>query len=171
MLTTVTKAVWYTEKLRVDLKSCNQGRNYFLIFVRWWMLTRTTVVIISWSEVLVAQSYPTLCDPMDCSPPGSYVHGIFQARILEWVAISFSKGSSKTRDRTQVFCTAGRFFTNWATREAQLFQNICKSNHHAVCVLVALCNPTDWGLPGSSIHGIFQARVLECVAILFSIML
>ena len=42
----------------------------------------------------VAQSCHTLCDPMDCSPPGSYVHGIFQARILEWVAISFSRGSS-----------------------------------------------------------------------------
>ena len=44
------------------------------------------------TQVLVAQSCPTLCDPMDCSPPGSSVHGIFQARILEWVAISFSRG-------------------------------------------------------------------------------
>ena len=52
---------------------------------------------------------------MDCSPPGSFVHGILQARILEWVAISFSRGSSWPRDRTQVSCTAGRFFTNWAT--------------------------------------------------------
>ena len=55
---------------------------------------------------------------MDCSPPGSSVHEIFQARILEWVTISFSRGSSQPRDRTQVSCTAGRFFTNWATREA-----------------------------------------------------
>ena len=46
-------------------------------------------------KVLVAQSRPTLCDPMDCSPPGSSIHGILQARILEWVAISFSKGSSQ----------------------------------------------------------------------------
>ena len=53
---------------------------------------------------------------MDCSPPGSSVHEIFQARILEWVAISFSRGSSQPRDRTQVSCTAGRFFTDWATR-------------------------------------------------------
>ena len=45
-------------------------------------------------KVLVAQSCPTLCHPMDCSPPGSSVHGILQARILEWVAISFSRGSS-----------------------------------------------------------------------------
>ena len=51
-------------------------------------------------EVLVAQLCPTLCDHMDCSPPGSFVHEIFQARILEWVAISFSKGSSQPRDWT-----------------------------------------------------------------------
>ena len=48
------------------------------------------------------QSCPTLCDPMDCSPPGSSVHGILQARILEWVAISFSRGSSWPRDQTRV---------------------------------------------------------------------
>ena len=69
---------------------------------------------------LVAQSYPTLCNPMDCSPPGSSVHEIFQAKILEWVAISFSRGSSQLRDRTRVFCIAGRFFTDWAIREASI---------------------------------------------------
>ena len=65
-----------------------------------------------------AQSCPTFCDSTDCSPPGAFVHGIFQARILVWVAISFSRGSSQPRDRTWVSCTAGRFFTDWATREA-----------------------------------------------------
>ena len=60
--------------------------------------------------VLVAQSCPTLCDPMDYSPPGSSVHGILQARILEWVAMPFSRGSSQPRDRTQVSRTAGGFF-------------------------------------------------------------
>ena len=60
---------------------------------------------------------------MDCSPPGSYVHEILQATILEWAAISFSMGSSQPRDRTQVSCTAGRFFTDWATRKAQVGQN------------------------------------------------
>ena len=59
-------------------------------------------------EVLVAQSYPALCNPMDCSPPGSSVHGILQAKILEWVAISFSRRSLQPRDRTQVSCIAGR---------------------------------------------------------------
>ena len=58
------------------------------------------------------------CDPVDCSLPGSSVHGISQATILEWGAISFSRGSSQPRDRTWVSRTAGRFFTNWATRQA-----------------------------------------------------
>ena len=62
-------------------------------------------------KVLVAQLCQTLCDPMDCSPPGSSVHGILQARIVEWVIIPFSKGSSRPRDQTQVSCIAGRFFT------------------------------------------------------------
>ena len=66
----------------------------------------------------VAQSCPTLCDPMDCSLPGSSVHGIFQARLLEWVAISFSRGCFLPREQTQVSCIAGRCFTVWATREA-----------------------------------------------------
>ena len=74
---------------------------------------------------LVSQSSPTLCDPMEGSPPGSSVHGILQARILEWVAFPFSNpgdpssGSSQPRDQTQVFHIAGGFFTSWATREAQ----------------------------------------------------
>ena len=58
----------------------------------------------------VAQSCPTLCDPMDCSLQGSSVHGIFQARVLEWIAISFSRESSQPRDWTQVSCIAGRRF-------------------------------------------------------------
>ena len=69
-------------------------------------------------KVLVAQSCSTLCNPMDCSLPGSAVHGILQARILEWVVVPFSRGSSQSRDQTQVSCFAGRFFTVWDTREA-----------------------------------------------------
>ena len=69
------------------------------------------------SESEVAQSCLTLCDPMDCSPPGSCIHGILQARILEWVAISFSR-SSLPRDRTQVSSIGGRRFNLWATKEA-----------------------------------------------------
>ena len=67
--------------------------------------------------VLVTQLCPTLCNPMDCSSPGSSVLGILQARILEWVAIPFSR-SSWPRNQTQVSCIAGRLFIIWATRKA-----------------------------------------------------
>ena len=60
---------------------------------------------------LIAQSCPTLCDPKDCSPPGSSVHGILQARILEWVAIYSPRESSQPRDQTCISCITGRFFT------------------------------------------------------------
>ena len=68
---------------------------------------------------LVSKSCQTLCNPVDCSPPGSSVRGILQTRMLEWVAILFSRASSRSRDWTQISCIAGRFFTVWATREAQ----------------------------------------------------
>ena len=71
------------------------------------------------SESEVAQLCLTLSCPMDCSLPGSSVHGIFQARVLEWAAISFSRGSSQPRDRTWVSFIAGRHFTIWATWEAK----------------------------------------------------
>ena len=70
-------------------------------------------------KVLVAQC-PTLCNPMDCSPPDASVHGILQARILEWVATPFSRGSSQPKDWTLISYIAGGFFTVWATREAFL---------------------------------------------------
>ena len=69
-------------------------------------------------KVKVVQVCPTLCDPMACSPPGSSVHGILQARMLEWVVILFSRVSFQPRDGTQVSHIAGKFFTVWATREA-----------------------------------------------------
>ena len=91
---------------------------------------------------------------MDCSLPGSSVHGIFQARVLEWVSISFSRGSSKPRDRTLVSHTVDRRFTVWATREVRLYclshQGIetlagpsvwpqcscaCSNNHSTICLL------------------------------------
>ena len=84
------------------------------------------------------QSCPTLCDPIDGSPPGSPIPGILQARTLEWVAISFSN--------------AGK----WKVKVK--FLSKC----------LTLLDPTDCSLPGSSVHGIFQARVLEWGAIAFS---
>ena len=70
------------------------------------------------SVCLVTQSCLTVCDPMDCSPPGSSVQGVLQARILEWVVMPSSKGSSQPGNQTQIFHIAGGFFTVWATREA-----------------------------------------------------
>ena len=67
-----------------------------------------------WKKVRVTHSCPTLCDPMDYT-----AHGILQARIPEWVAFPFSRGSSQPRDQTQVSHIAGRFFASWATREVQ----------------------------------------------------
>ena len=71
-----------------------------------------------WSEVKVTQLCLTLCNPKDCSLSGPSTHGLFQARILEWVAIPFSRGSSQPRDWTQVSNIAGRFFSIWITKEA-----------------------------------------------------
>ena len=67
-------------------------------------------------EVLVAQLCPTRCDPVDCNSPGFSVHGILQARILEWIAISFSRGSSRPRDGNWISCIAGRYFIIWAIK-------------------------------------------------------
>ena len=81
-------------------------------------LLRAQFLSLSGGGGLVAKLCSTLCEPMDYSPPGFSVHGISQARILEQVAISFSRGSSWPRDWTRVSCNAGRFFYHWATREA-----------------------------------------------------
>ena len=85
-------------------------RNWFYLRLPWFLQIKK-------SESEVAQPCLTLCDPMDCSLPGSSIHEIFQARVLEWVAISFSRGSSRPRDRTQVSCIAGKRFIIWATRQ------------------------------------------------------
>ena len=73
-------------------------------------LGQLTFLSLSFLNDVLSRSVVSLCGPMDCSQPGSSVHGILQARILEWVAVSFW-GSSRPRDRTWVSCTAGRFFT------------------------------------------------------------
>ena len=96
----------------------------------------------------VAQTCPTLCDPMDCSLPGSSVHGIFQAMVLEWIAISFSKGSSQPRDRTRVSRIIDRRFTLWATREVWVAWKLKAK------VLVVQSSLTLW------LHGLQPTRLL-----------
>ena len=79
----------------------------FCIFISFCVCVCVCVCLVAWS-------CPTLCNPMDPSPPGSSVHGMFQARILEWVAISYSRVSAQPRDQTQISCTScitGGFFT------------------------------------------------------------
>ena len=95
------------------------------------------------ANVKVAQSRPTLCHPMDYT-----VHEILQARILEWVAVPFSRGSSQPRDWTQVSCIAGRFFTSWVTREAQ--RKIKKSVKYIQHLLCAKYR-RHWGISVSEI--------------------
>ena len=92
--------------------------NYFTVSESSCLLTALSTVVFYLNLtnypmlllLLAAQSCPTLCSPRDCRPPGSSVHGILQARILEWVAMSSSAESSRPRDRTQVSCTAGTLY-------------------------------------------------------------
>ena len=93
---------------------------WFLLILKSNLLISKLFSAVLWKwkmKVKVAQLCLTLCDPMDYT-----VHGILQARILEWVAFPFSRGSSQSRDQTQVSHIAGRFFTSWATREALRIQ-------------------------------------------------
>ena len=100
------------------------------------------------SESEVPQSCPTLRDPMDCSLPGSSVHGIFQARTLEWVAISFSRRSFPPRDWTWVSHIVGRRFTIWATKEVLPRLHIKKQR----------CNFANKG-PSSQSYGFSSSHV------------
>ena len=107
---------------------------------------------------LVTQSCLTLCASMDYSLPGSSIHGILQARILEWVAISFSKRSPDPGIESGSPGLTGRFFTEppGKPRSTVQFSLVAQS-------CLTLCDPMDCSLLGSSVHGIFQARVLEWV--------
>ena len=112
-----------------------------VVMVAYWMwmyLMPLNCTLAAAAAAKLLQSCPTLCDPMDGSPPGSLVPGILQARTLEWVATSFSNAWKE----------------KWESEIAQS----CPT----------LTDPMDFSLPGSSNHGIFQARVLEWVDIAFS---
>ena len=113
-------AVSYKTKHGLPVWPSNHIPLYISKWVKNYVHTKTCV----WMDISalsvqfssIAQSCPTLFDPMGCSLSGSSIHGIFQVRVLEW--ISFSRGPSRPRNRTQVSCIAGRCFTVWATREA-----------------------------------------------------
>ena len=95
--------------------------------------------------VLHAQSYPTLCYPMDCRPPGSTVHGIFQARILEWVDISYTSGSSQPRDRVCVFCVScivKQILYHYATCKPPELSLYHKKSSSAKLLIRLFCHPS-----------------------------
>ena len=130
-------------------------------------------------KVLVAQSCLTLCDTMDCSLPGFSVHGILQARILEWAANLFSRGSSQPRDwtwslpycRQIVYCLSQQ--ASWIlSKELHKSGGLCSLYTAAAAKSLqscpTLCDPIDGSPPGSPVPGILQARTLEWVAISFS---
>ena len=144
---------------------------------------------------MLLQSCLTLCDPIDGSPPGSPIPGILQARTLEWVAISFStawkwkvKGKSLSRVRLLAIPWTSAYqappsmgFSRQEYWSGVLLPSLTHlfihplnispwmSHKVKVTLCLTLSDPMDCRLPGSSIHGIFQARVLEWVAIAFSI--
>ena len=78
----------------------------------------TIIILLSPQRMILIYMCLTLCNPMDCSPPGSSVHGVLYSSILESVTIPFSRGSSQFKDQNWVSCIAGRFFTIWDTKEA-----------------------------------------------------
>ena len=110
------------------------------------------------SESEVAQSCPTLCNTLDCSPSGSSVHGVLQARILEWVVMPSSRGSSiPWLVGSLPLAPPGKPRSNAAAAAAKSLQS-CQT----------LCDPIDGSPPGSPVPEILQARTLEWVAISFS---
>ena len=103
----------------------------------WDIVDSLTVEIRSSAELL--QSCLTFCNPLDCSPPGSCIHGILQGRILERGTIYSSRGSSQPRDRTQGSHTAGRFFTVWSTRKLPTFGNSLEISDYICAQFVEQC--------------------------------
>ena len=134
------KVLWTVSSL-VLMCSCPSIQTSHSISMRW------EACIWYWCEVKVTPSFLTLCDPMEYT-----AYGILQARILEWVAFPFSRGSSQPRDRTQVSRIAGRFFTTWATKEAQEY-----------CSGQPIPSPEDLPDPG------IEPSLLHCRQILYQL--
>ena len=121
-----------------------------------------------------AQLCPTLCDPRDCSLPRTSVHGILQAKILDWVVISFSKGSSRPTDWINICWVSciDRQMLPLRPLGSPILLCVCVCVCVCVCLVAqscqTLCHPMNCSPPGFSVHEISQAIMLEWVAILFS---
>ena len=151
---TVTHFIFLGSKITADGDCSHEIKKHLL-------RGRKAMTNLKWkkSESEVARSFPTLCNSKDCSLPDSSVHRIFQARVVEWVSISFSRGSYQPRDLAQVSRTVSRPFSIWTTSE---------SENGVTQLCPTLFDPMDCSLTGFSIHGILQARILEWVTISFS---
>ena len=104
---TVSAFIFWGSKITAD-GDCSHEIKRHLLLGRKAMTNLAAAAIVAAKSL---QSCLTLCDPLDCSLSGSSIHGIFQASVLEWIAISFARGSSQPRNRTQDFRVAGRRFT------------------------------------------------------------
>ena len=139
----------------------------YLLCTKKMRMTKSLETLLLRSCCLVTKLCLTLCDPMDCNLLGSSVHRISQARILQWVAIFFSRGSSPLRDWTRDSCVL-----HWQADSLPMSHlgspSFKKKESEVVKLCLTLCDSMNYSLLGSSIHGIFQARILEWVTISFS---
>ena len=129
--------------------------------------SHTTTSVHMKGKVLVTPLCPTLCDPMDCSPPGSSVHGVLQARILEWVAIPFSRGFPNTGIEPGSHELRDSLPSGPPGKQTS-FLTLSTVEEKKVKVAQlppALFDLVDCSPPGSSVHGVLQARILGWVAI------
>ena len=133
-------AIWSLVPLPFLKPAWTSGSSWFTCC--WSLAWRILSITLLACESEAAQSCPTLCDPMDYSLPVSSVHGIFQARILEWVAIPFSRRFPQPRDWTRVSRTVGRCFTIWATREVTSMWEEC--NCAIVSIFFGIAFLWDW---------------------------
>ena len=157
-----TKYKWTKYKFSYEVLAIVFHLNY---------LSHVKIVLIWTIEPAAAaakslQSCQTLCDPIDGSPLDSSVPGVLQARILEWVAIPFFKGSFWPRDWTQVYCIADGFFTTEPPGKPTCHYAAAAAKSLQSCP--TLCDPIDGSPQGSPVPGILQARTLEWIAISFS---
>ena len=138
------------------MNSINVIFTFQLFFLPWWCS--------------LTQSGPTLCSPMDYSLPGSSVYGIFRARILEWVAISYSRGSSRPGSNQRLLPWHTDSLPLVPPGKLLLSPGVAQFGQEATLVTqlcLTLCDPLECSPPGSSVHGLLQARILEWVAIPF----
>ena len=131
-----------------------------------WYVHSTHIVNVAFIVCMCAHLHLTLCNSMDCSLPGSSANEVFQARISEWVAISYSRGSSQPRHHLCLL-----HLLHWQVDSLPLAppgKHLLLSFAKLLQLCLTLCDTINCILPGSSVHGILQARILEWVAIPFS---